>query len=127
MIRIDRERYLKHTFTNLETPNELASTDFPILGNYSCDSNFGNFSPLMSNVSLTQSSEMIFQEEFPMPMEDYLFCQDLVLSLPEENIKERNTDWNGNHHSQIWTLDFDGSESHEGSGAGCILIDQKGK
>jgi hypothetical protein len=61
MIRIDRERYLKHTVTDLETPNEPASTDFPILGNYSCDSHFGNFSPLLSNVPLTQNSEMIFK------------------------------------------------------------------
>ena len=60
-------------------------------------------------------------------MEYYLFCQDLVLGLLEEKIKERNIDWNGNHHSQIWTLYFDGSKSQEGSGVGCILIDQKGK
>jgi hypothetical protein len=45
MIRIDRERYLKHTVTDLETLNEPSSTDFPVLGNYSCDSDFGNFSP----------------------------------------------------------------------------------
>jgi ribonuclease HI len=70
---------------------------------------------------------MIFQEELPMPMEDSLFCQDLVLGLPEENIEDKNTDWNGNHRSQIWTLYFYGSKSQEGSGAGCILIDQKGK
>jgi ribonuclease HI len=70
---------------------------------------------------------MIFQEEFLMPMEDSPFCQDLVLGLPEEKIEERNTDWNGNHRSQIWTLYFDGSKSQEGSGAGCILINQKGK
>jgi hypothetical protein len=29
MIRIDRERYLKHTVTDLETLNEPSSTDFP--------------------------------------------------------------------------------------------------
>jgi hypothetical protein len=127
MIRIDRERYLKHTVTDLETPNQPTSTNFPILGNYSCDSHFGNFAPLLSDVSLTQSSEMIFQEEFSMPREDSLFCQDLVLGLLEEKIEEWNTDWNGNHRSQIWTLYFDGSKSQEGSGAGCILIDQKGK
>jgi hypothetical protein len=63
MIRIDRERYLKHTITDLETPNEPASTDFPVLGNYSCDSHFGDFSPLLSTVPLTQNSEIIFQEE----------------------------------------------------------------
>jgi hypothetical protein len=60
IIRIDRERYLKHTVTNLETLNEPSSTDFPVLGNYSCDSYFGNFSPLSYNVPLTQNSEMIF-------------------------------------------------------------------
>jgi ribonuclease HI len=29
--------------------------------------------------------------------------------------------------SQIWTIYFDGYKSQEGSGAGCILIDPKGK
>jgi hypothetical protein len=61
MIRIDRERYLKHTVTDLEAFNEPSSTDFPMLGNYSCDSDFGNFSPLSSDVPLTQNSEMDFQ------------------------------------------------------------------
>jgi hypothetical protein len=70
---------------------------------------------------------MVFQEEFLMPREDSLFCQDLVLSLPEAKIEERDTDWNGNHHSQIWTLYFDGSKSQEGLGVECILIDEKGK
>jgi hypothetical protein len=50
MIRIDRERYLKHTITDLETLNKPSSTDFPVLGNYSWDSDFRNFSPLSSNV-----------------------------------------------------------------------------
>jgi hypothetical protein len=61
MIRIDREIYLKHTITNLETPNEPASIDFPVLGNYFCDSHFGDFAPLISIVPLTQNSEIIFQ------------------------------------------------------------------
>jgi ribonuclease HI len=29
--------------------------------------------------------------------------------------------------SQVWTMYFDGSKSQEGLGAGCILIDPKGK
>jgi hypothetical protein len=45
MIIIDRERYLKHTVTDLETLNEPSSTDFPVLGNYSCDSYFGKLLP----------------------------------------------------------------------------------
>jgi len=44
MIRIDREIYLKHTVTDLETLNEPSSIDFLVLGNYSCDYDFGNLS-----------------------------------------------------------------------------------
>jgi hypothetical protein len=81
MIRIDRERYLKHTVTDLETLNEPSSTDFPVLGNYSCDSDFRNFSPLSSDVPLTQNSEMIFQENLPTTTEETLFCQEPVLKI----------------------------------------------
>jgi hypothetical protein len=45
MIKIDRERYLKHTVNDLETSNEISSTDFPILGNYSFESYFENSPP----------------------------------------------------------------------------------
>jgi hypothetical protein len=81
MIRIDRERYLKHMITDLETPNEAASIDFPVLGNYSCDSHFGNFSPLMSVVPLTQNSEIIFQEEPSMSIENALFWKNPTIEL----------------------------------------------
>jgi hypothetical protein len=74
MIRIDRERYLKHIVTELETLNEPSLTYFPVLGNYSCDSNFENFSLLSSNASLNQNSNMSFQEEFPTTTEETLFC-----------------------------------------------------
>jgi hypothetical protein len=42
MIRIDKEIYLKHIVTDLETPNEPSSTTFHVLGNYSCDFDFNN-------------------------------------------------------------------------------------
>jgi hypothetical protein len=61
MIRIDRERYLKHNVTNLETLNEPSLADFLVLGNYSYNSDFGNFSSLSSDVPLTQNSKMTFQ------------------------------------------------------------------
>jgi hypothetical protein len=83
MIRIDRERYSKHTTTNLEAPNEPTSMDFPILGNYSCDSYFRNFPPLISNVPLTQNSKLPFHKKSPMSTEDSLFCQNLVLGRAE--------------------------------------------
>jgi hypothetical protein len=69
MIRIDRERYLKHIVTDLEVLNEPSSTDFPVLGNYSRDTDFGNFSPLSYDVPLTQNFEMNFQENFPRTIE----------------------------------------------------------
>jgi hypothetical protein len=79
MNKIDRERYLKHTFTDLEAPNEPSSTDFPILGNYSCDSYFGNFTPLLSDIPLTQKSELIFQDKLPISTWDTLFYQNETL------------------------------------------------
>jgi hypothetical protein len=130
MIRIDREKYMKHTVIDLETPNKPTSMDFPMLGNYSCYSNFGNFSPLLSNVSFTKKSEMIFQEESPMPMGDSLFCQNSTLGLVGEKIEEKNIKEErerSNCGSSNWTLYFDGSKSQKGSGVGCILIDHKGK
>jgi len=69
MIKIDRERYLKHIVTDLEDLNEPSSTDFPMIGNYSCNSDFRNLSPLSSNVPLTQNSEMTFQEKNSMTVE----------------------------------------------------------
>jgi ribonuclease HI len=102
----------------------------PVLGNYSCDSHFGNFSPLLSDVPLTQNSEMFFQEKSLIPTEDTLLCQDPALEVTEQEIgklKRNKQEEEGDFRSQIWTIYFDGSKSQEGSGAGCILIDPKGK
>jgi ribonuclease HI len=65
-----------------------------------------------------------------MSIEYSLFCQNPTLGLLEEEVREQNTGEERerrNYGSQIWTLYFDGSKSQEGSGVGCILIDQKGK
>jgi hypothetical protein len=79
MIMIDRERYLKHTITDLESFNEPSSTYFPVLGNYSCDYDFENFAPLSSHVLLTQKSKMIFQVNLLVVEEESLFCQEPLL------------------------------------------------
>jgi hypothetical protein len=89
MIRIDRKKYLKHTVTNLETPNEPSSTDFPMLGNYSCDSHFKNFAPLLSDAPLTQKTEMIFQEKSSILTKDTLFYPNPTLEITEQKIGEK--------------------------------------
>jgi hypothetical protein len=114
MIRIDRERYLKHTVTDLGTLNEPSYTYFPMLGNYSCDSHFVNFSPLLSDVPLTQNSEMVFQEKSLISTEDTLFYQDHALEITEQEIGELESNKEGEKGyclSQIWTIYFDGSKS----------------
>jgi hypothetical protein len=130
MIRIDRERYMKHTVTDLETLNEPSSMDFPMLGNYSYDSYFEKFSPLSSNVPLTQNSEMIFQEELPTMEEETLLCQEPALETTKlaRGKEESDRKWEADScFPQVWNLYFDGSKSQEGSGAGFILINPRGK
>jgi hypothetical protein len=130
MIRIDRERYLKHTVIDLEALNEPSSTYLPVLGNYSCDFNFRNLSPLSSNVPLTQNSEMDFQVNILVVVEETLFFQEPLLETPDKISREEEISRNGevdDSRSQVWMMYFDGSKSQEGSGAGCILIDLKGK
>jgi ribonuclease HI len=104
--------------------------DYPILGNCSCDFYFGNFPPHISNIPLTQNSKLPFQEKSSMPTKDSLFCQNPVPGRVEKKGGQHNIN-NGEGrtdcHSCIWTLYFDGSNSQEGSGAGCILIDLRGR
>jgi hypothetical protein len=56
-IRIDRERYMKHVVTDLNDPNEPVMFNNSILGNYSYETFFGNFTVETSSLveSNTQS------------------------------------------------------------------------
>jgi hypothetical protein len=84
MIRIDRERYIKDTITNLEAFNEPLSAYFPMLENYSYDSNFGNFSPLSFDVPITQNSKMNFQVNLMVAVEETLFCREPLLETTKK-------------------------------------------
>jgi hypothetical protein len=55
-----------------------------VLGNYSYDSNFRNFSPLSFDVPLTQNFKIIFQETLSTVAEDTLFYQEPVLKIMEQ-------------------------------------------
>jgi len=120
MIRIDREIYLKHTVTDLETPNKLSLTDLPVLGNYSCDYDFSNLAPLSSDVPLTQNFEMAFQVNLLAAAEESIFCQDSpsgATDKEDEREKILGHEEVTNFSSQVWILYFDGSKSQEGSEA----------
>jgi ribonuclease HI len=73
---------------------------------------------------------MAFQEKLSIPTEETLFCPEPVSENSELAMREKES--NGEREAytpcpQCWILYFDGSKSQEGSGAGCILIDPKGK
>jgi hypothetical protein len=62
--------------------------------------------------------------------EETLLCQGTTLEIMEQvGGKEESGRKRGSNNflSPIWTSYFDGSKSQEGLGAGCILIDRKGK
>jgi hypothetical protein len=126
MIRIDRERYLKHVVINLESFNEPSLTDFPMQGNYSCNFDFGNFSPLSYDVPLTQNYKMTFQVNLLEAAEERIFFQKPLLETIDKVYRDENVirpEEVAEFCSQVWALYFDGSKS-QGLGAGCILIDQ---
>jgi hypothetical protein len=101
-----------------------------MLGNYSYDSDFKNFSPLLSDVPLTQISEMNFQLNLLETTEERNFCHDPLsgaTNKEDEGEKITRHEEVTNFSSQVWMLYFYGYKSQEGSGVGCILIDPKGK
>jgi hypothetical protein len=73
---------------------------------------------------------MNFQIILLVVEKETLFCQELLLETTYKvgGEEEVSTHGEADHFcSQVWTMYFDGSKSQERSGAGCILIDQKGE
>jgi hypothetical protein len=119
MISIDMKIYLKHIVTNLEDFNEPLSTNFLMLVNYSCDSDFGNFTPCSFDITLTQKSKMNFQVNILEAVEERISCQDLMLGAADKEYggeKITRHEEVNNFFSQVWTLYFDEYKSQEGSG-----------
>jgi hypothetical protein len=104
-IRINRERYLKHTMTDLNDPNEPFVTSTNSFETQGMNTFFGNFMTEISSITDPgQQSEVTAYTQTP--------------SLS-------NTPSTAND-AQIWSLYFDGSKSREGAGVGCVLIDPTG-
>jgi ribonuclease HI len=104
-IRVNRERYLKFTVTDLNDPNEPYTplADSPEV--QGMDTYFGNFMAEVSTINDPQQESEI--KVFTQP----------TTSIQKSCELDKN---------QIWSLYFDGSKSKEGAGAGCIIIDPAG-
>jgi ribonuclease HI len=104
-IRVNRERYLKFTVTDLNDPNEpyTPPADSPEV--QGMDTFFGNFMAEVSPINNPQQQSEIIAYVQP------------TASMQQSHEPDGN---------QIWSLYFDGSKSKEGAGAGCIIIDPAG-
>lgn len=98
-IRVERERYMKHTVTKLEAPNEPIMFINTILGNYCFNTFVGDFPAEESPVPKNVISELMFYDHEPTPRDD-----EQTLTTPENEKKEDS-----------WTLYFDGSKTKEGN------------
>ena len=121
-IKINKERYLKHTVTELHDPSEPILFSDSIMGNYMYELEFHNFKSENSVFSdnkqqskildvTTISHESSFKE-----IVNYVHSHNIVNIIKIKVVVNSST----------WTLYFDGSKSKEGVGAGCLLIDPKG-
>ena len=108
-IRIDREKHMKYLVTDLDEENEPAVFTNNILGNYYLESFLGIFN----------------SQEYPFEI-DSVTSQVEIFSQTKSsrcvNIVDKPV-----VKSLFWTLYFDGSQSNDGVGSGCILINLEGK
>jgi len=104
---------MTHTVTEFEEENQPIAFNNNILGNYSFESLFGNFTAQSSPFSVNNFTSLI--EIFSQT--DTSRCVKIV----EETINKIVD------KPLFWSLYFDGSKSNEGAGAGCILVSPEGE
>ena len=93
-IRIDRERYMKCTITELDDSNEPVLFTDTIMGNYMADSFFGNFeaetSPIQNSVQLSEVFHFTqVLEEIPVPNTVHLDLNNGLWSLYFDESKSK--------------------------------------
>lgn len=109
-IKVNRGPYMKHTVTELNSPNEAVSGSNGPDGNYCIETFFGNFSAELSPLdNPTVSTNYLSSSELQEEQE--------VHEIVKEELK---------NDSDVWTMFFDGSKCNEGAGAGCILTSPSG-
>jgi len=123
MLRVDRERYMKHVVTELNGRNEPVMFTNSILGNYSfnvcaTETYFGEF-----HAEIAEETLIYTQLEIPSHNPtDELSC---IIVYDRTNFLDSSS-VDVTLDSIFWTLYFDGSNYLEGEGAGSFLIDPPG-
>ena len=127
-IKVDRERYMKHTVTNLNDTNEPVMFNHSILGNFCFETFFGELEAETSTYAdSNEQSELL---------------QITQTDEPHYTIAKHCTNLDTNSSSDIvpipcdfaleltdpsmCTLYFDGSRNKEGAGVVCLLVDPHG-
>ena len=108
-IRVNKERYMKHTVTESESVNEPILFINSILENYYVDIYFWDFPTKSSSIPNNTISELLFCTHEPTPRDDKL----------EVNLNKFTL------YDELCTLHFDGSKTKEDVSVKCILIDPK--
>lgn len=112
-IKIDWEKHMTHTITEFEQENQPIAFNNNILGNYSSESFFGNF---------TAQSSLFSVNNFTSQIENFSQTDtSRGVKIAKETIN-KTVD-----KSLFWSLYFDGSKSNEDGGEGCILVSLEGQ
>ena len=110
-IRVESEPYMKHTVTDLDAVNEPISFAQEELGMCFLEALFGCYQPPQSSVGPEVQSELALVTEEQVTSVSHSTGTPPLPITPKEP------------ESDIWTLYYDGSKTHDGAGAGCILLD----
>lgn len=109
-IKVNREPYMKHTVTKLDSPNEAVLGSNGPDGNYCIETFFGNFPTKLSPL------------DNPTISANYLSSSELEQKHEAHEIVKEEL----NNDSDVWTMFFDVSKCNEGAGVGCILTSPSG-
>jgi hypothetical protein len=145
-IKIYREIYMKHVVKDLNYPIEPIMFNYLILGNYYCDSFFGNYtidisSYAESNIEykILHCTEIVDPHCNMLDTTNHHLVQSNIVSsdrlevfsnLTNHTNSENNENYvsihNLNRDPNMWTLFFDGSKYLEGTVSSYILKDPNG-
>ena len=124
-IKVDRERYMKHTLTDLNDTNEPVMFSNSILGNFYLDTIFGELEVELSPLANSEKQfELLYTTHIVEPHCTLVDNCTKVYAHTCTNIFSSSSNFSLELiDPHIWTLYFDGSRNKELEGVGCLLID----